>query len=85
MPPAHAKAPPVTANPPPYADGCTGKVRFDSALLATQVSKDRRGYGPATKGDRRTREVYRCQHCNGWHLGTSAGMKPPNHPHPVAR
>lgn len=75
MPPAHAKAPNITASAPPYADGCTGKVRFDSPALAASVAKERKGFGPATKGDRRTRDVYRCQHCNGWHLGTSAGMQ----------
>lgn len=75
MPPAHAKAPNITASAPPYADGCTGKVRFDSALLAAEVARKRRGFGPATKGDRKTREPYRCENCGRWHLGTAAGMQ----------
>lgn len=75
MPPAHAKATVPTQHPPPYADGCTGKVRFDSAILAAGVARKRRGFGPGTKGDRKTREVYRREHCGGWHLGTSSGMQ----------
>jgi hypothetical protein len=75
MPPAYLQARNPNVPRPDYADGCTGKVRFDSPALAASVAKERKGFGPATKGDRRTRDVYRCQHCNGWHLGTSAGMQ----------
>lgn len=75
MPPAYAKAPAPPIDTPPYADGCTGKVRFDSPSLAADVAKKRKGYGPGTKGDRRTRESYRCAACGGWHLGTSHGMQ----------
>jgi hypothetical protein len=75
MPPAYAKAPNPNVERPEYADGCTGKVRFDSPSLAADVAKKRKGYGPGTKGDRRTRESYRCAACGGWHLGTSHGMQ----------
>lgn len=75
MPPAHAKAPAPVIDHPPYADGCTGKVRFDSPALAAEVARKRKGFGPGTKGDRRTRESYRCAACGGWHLGTSTGMQ----------
>jgi hypothetical protein len=75
MPPAYAKAPNPNVERPQYADGCTGKVRFTSALIAATVAKKRRGRGSNGAGDTRNRESYRCEACGGWHLGTSSGMQ----------
>ena len=43
--------------------------------LGIAIAAKRKGFGPGTKGDRRTREIYRCEACGGWHLGTSHGMQ----------
>lgn len=53
---------------------CAGKVRFASPALAHEVANRR----PANHALRRRRSsqranirnVYRCPHCGGWHLGT---------------
>lgn len=39
---------------------CTGKIAFDSAIIANTVRRRR-------KGD--NREAYRCENCGRWHLG----------------
>lgn len=44
---------------------CTGKARFDSAKLAHLVQ--RRGH--------KVRQVYRCRHCGGWHLGSNSARE----------
>ncbi len=75
MPPAYLQAQNPNVSRPDYRDGCTGKVRFDRPALAAAVAKKRKGFGPSTAGDRRTRESYRCAACGGWHLGTSHGMQ----------
>jgi hypothetical protein len=47
--------------------GLTGKVMFDSPSLAHAV---RKRDAKRTRGNRkRGQEVYRCDHCNAWHLG----------------
>lgn len=45
------------------ASQCTGKVRFDSPVIAHRAHR-RRGKG---------RSVYRCPHCGGWHFGGTTG------------
>lgn len=44
--------------------GCLGKVRFESARLASEIAKARHVHG--------RREAYRCDSCGGWHLGQAA-------------
>ena len=44
--------------------GCTGKARFDSFKLASDVNRARsRGRSSNRRG------VYRCSVCLGWHIG----------------
>lgn len=59
MPPAYLKAG-LPSQQSPYRPGCTGKVRFDSPAIAASV---------IARPNHRDREAYRCQFCNGWHLG----------------
>jgi hypothetical protein len=42
---------------------CEGKARFSSPNLALRVLRRR------SNRDRPPRQVYRCHHCGGWHLG----------------
>jgi hypothetical protein len=50
----------------PRAVSCDGKQRFDSATLAVKVAgRNRREAGSLSP--------YRCNHCNGWHLGHHIG------------
>lgn len=54
----------VQRTDPPEAF-CTGKHRFDSPTLARQVAQR----GRKRKDD--SRGVYRCPHCDGWHIGNA--------------
>ena len=57
----------MTGNNRNVAD-CVGKIRFDSWSLATQVRQER-----GKRSDQRSRrQVYRCAHCGGFHLGYSS-------------
>ncbi len=59
MPPAYLKA----GLPEPETDhvrGCTGKLRHDSYSAAVKAKHSIR---------HKTRSVYRCPNCHGWHLG----------------
>ena len=63
MPPAYLLGPAVqrTSSVRPFS--CSGKVAFDSAVLA-QLVATRRWF-------QEHREPYRCAHCGSWHLGTT--------------
>jgi hypothetical protein len=68
MPPAYIKAPTegtlaiyVKANP-----FCTGKVRFESAVIARRAALRKKN-----------REVYRCPACGGFHV-SSGGIPEPS-------
>lgn len=43
---------------------CDGKERFVSPQLAHDVLRKRKKSGKGAK-----RQVYRCKHCSGWHIG----------------
>jgi len=45
---------------------CTGKVRFESAIVAAWAARRRKG-----------RKSYRCESCDGFHVGTDT------HPEPI--
>lgn len=60
------------------AAACIGKIRFGSAGEAIHIAAMR---GNTARWGRRRkrssarpqpREVYRCQHCGGWHIGRSS-------------
>jgi hypothetical protein len=48
------------------ATSCTGKTRFGSRVEA-QERADEFGLGTGT-----AKGVYRCPHCQGWHVGGAA-------------
>jgi hypothetical protein len=50
---------------PEVSAACVGKQRFDSPDAARRIA---RVSGRRTDSNI---DVYRCQYCNGWHLGTS--------------
>lgn len=50
------------------ATACDGKQRFETLRLAQQVLL-------RSKYSRPGRAAYRCQHCGGFHLGTSNRKK----------
>lgn len=57
----------ATATQPDVAAGCSGKLRYDgpfAAARALKAIKKRRGV------DRKA-AVYRCLHCDGYHIGRS--------------
>lgn len=49
---------------------CDGKRRFDSYGLAARLAKRSRRHHDTN------RDVYRCTHCNGFHIGSIIGKKP---------
>lgn len=54
---------PSLADPDPVGDAaarCVGKERFATGALATRVAK---------RGKYRGAMSYRCEHCNGFHIG----------------
>lgn len=56
-----------TVETPDVAAGCTGKKRYDgpfSAARALKAIKKRRSVD-------RGAAVYRCRHCDGYHIGRS--------------
>jgi len=48
---------------------CTGKHRYESVTLARSIAKRSRG------SEESRVSVYRCQTCNGWHIGNKLSMK----------
>jgi hypothetical protein len=48
---------------------CIGKHRYESVTLARSIAKRSRG------SEESRVSVYRCQTCNGWHIGNRRPMK----------
>jgi predicted SprT family Zn-dependent metalloprotease len=48
-----------------YEGTCLGKQRFASPTLARKIAKRKPG-----------RHAYRCPHCGGWHMATTASRQP---------
>lgn len=49
-----------------FLSQCAGKESFDKRSRAEKAAKRRTG-----------RQVYRCPHCQQWHVGTKPEKKPP--------
>ena len=52
-----------TPNHPFYIAQCYGKEQFSSVALANKVAKNRKSC--------KARQVYKCEYCNQWHLGST--------------
>ena len=60
MPPAYLKGGSGVAVNPNAGAMCTGKIRFESAIVAARAA-----------ARRRNRESYYCRICGGFHVGTN--------------
>ena len=67
---AYLKGPPVQRPTLARSIKCSGKIAFDSAVVAQVVASRCRGWDAAR------RQIYRCDDCGAWHLGTDPhGMR----------
>ena len=63
------KGPPSPSNNPGF--GCLGKQAFMTFAIASKSVASRRS---RNRGQAGVLQIYRCPHCNAWHLGGS--LKP---------
>jgi len=63
---AAAKVPNMQPGAEFYLSQCAGKKRFVNPKLAHRA---------LVRSHKKGRQAYRCQHCGGWHLGTTETVR----------
>ncbi len=56
-------------------DSCHGKVRYETRTDAKRAAKKTGIVRDAQEKDRLLFDEYKCEHCAGWHLGTSNSVE----------